>query len=592
MIIFQTLDGFEIDLTNYGLTFTEESDYFTDGIRKSYTFPISMQFDDETAAKLGLVNLDNVADYKIKIEGYLLLENDFFDGYMAINEVVDNLAEVTFFFGKETLSLFDKKLSQLPWPVIKTGGSLPDFAESQLSKSYPEVSHNFPKIYRPEIQSRTNYDKFQLFVNNYTGFAYPGNSIVTEDGEPVTYNRNVMAPAVYLMEILRLGFATEGLELRGTFAEDELMKKLVILPNSFFEFFVDPSQRRFWQFEFPDAQETVNNKTINVYEFNVTPTAEGTYVIGYKLDFPLGIANDFEFVITYGSTTLFSVNVKNQVLNLDDELVLNLVDTNSFEEVKVSLRISEQTNTIASLNSFSFNRKGGTVNEYPEEYSLSSFVPDMKFRTYFNIVKKWLNLEVTYYENSVYINYLDDAIQKLIFEDHSHLEIKKKRRKLNSNNLFKLSYPDGKEVLVAKTGQVYSDTDFTDNEIEKIDFEVLPIPVAENESIVTGVFPEETEARLIIGIYDGLLDNQPVLRDNINGVGIGLQNIYDRLHKVFLSFRANAEFFKETYYSSAYQPFNLKNGIFKYNAKHLVKMVRKRRISEDRWKVEQESESF
>ncbi|MGB5821482.1 MAG: hypothetical protein WBG90_18510 [Saonia sp.] len=592
MITFQTLDGYEIDLTSYGLTFNEESDYFNQGISKNYTFPISIDLDDDVADKLGLVNIDNIADHKIKIPGYLIVENDFFDAYIAINEVLKNKVELKFFYGKETLSLFDKKLSQLPWPIIDTGGSLLNFAKVQLQKSYPEATHNFPKIYRPEIRGDTNYEKFQLFVNNYTGFSYPSNSLVTENGEQVTYNRNVMAPAPYLLEILRLGFSTEGLELRGKFANDALMQKLVIIPKTFFEFYVDPLQRRFWQFEFPDAQETVGNKTINVYEFTVTPASEGTYLINYKLDFPKGIAQDFNLKITYGSSVLFSVNVQDQALNLDDELVLNLVDTSTFEEVKVSLRISEQTNTIAALNSFSFNLKGGTVNEYPQEYSLSSFVPNMNFRTLFNIVKTWLNLEVTYYENSVYINYLDDVIQNLIFEDHSGLEVEGKRRRLDSNNLFRLSYPNGKQVLVAKTGQVYNDTDFTDNEIEKIPFEVQPITVSENESVVTGVFPEDSDAKLLVGIYDGLVNDQPILRDALNGNGISLQNIYDRFHKVFLSFRANAELFKDTFEASIHQSFDLKKGIFKYNKKHLIKKIRKRLVNDETWKVDQESESF
>ncbi len=592
MIIFQALDNWQIDLTNFGLTFNEESDYFGGDISKSYTFPINMDLDDDLARKFGLVDLENISNYKIKINGYLLVDDDFYDAYVAINEVQGSKVELKFFYGKEILPVFDKKLSQLPWPTVDTGGSLTDYAESQLIKSYPAATHNFPKVYRPEIAQGANYKEFQLFVNHYASSQFLTNNYVVVEGESVPFNRNVMAPMAYIMEILRLGFQSEGLDMRGEFVNDAVFRKVVIIPDKYFDFYSDPAQRSSWSFEFYDSQETVDGKTINIYERTFTPTTEGSYFIKYKLAFPAGIADFFQLKITYGAEVLFFATAEGLPFNLEDVINLNLVDVVSFDDVKVELKLTEQSNTIANLNHFYYDFKGGNLNQFPTEYSLADFMPDITFRTFFNAIKKWANLDVTYYERSVYLNFLDNSIQRLTYDDHTGMQMPLPKRTLNTNNLFKLSYPDKREILVANSGQVYSSDGYTDNEIQTIEIPVLPLEVLENEGVVTGAYPKNGNADILLGIYNGIIDGQPAIVDKVGTRSLSLQNMYDNFYKYFLSFRANSEQYKDTFNAHITKRFNLKNGIFKYNKKHLIKSIRKRRISEQWWQIDQETESF
>tara|TARA_R110002167_G_scaffold364968_1_gene588374 strand:+ start:28551 stop:30314 length:1764 start_codon:yes stop_codon:yes gene_type:complete len=587
MILFQTLSGFQLDLTEYGFTFNEESDYFSEETSKSYTLPVNINIDDELATVLGLVDIENISGYTTKVEGCLTIDEVFYDAYISINVVQGTKAELKLFYGKETLSVFDKNLSELPWPVIDTGGSLVTYAKSILDKSYPEVDHNFPMVYRPSIKENANYDEFMLFVNYYGNSQFFTNNL---SGEEV-FNRNVMAPMAYIKSVLKLGFETEGLQLRGEFANDSFFDKVVLVPDNYFEEYSNLAKRQSWQFEYYDSQETVEGTTISIYERSFMPDETGTYSIKYKLNFPAGIASNFDFKITYGETNLFKASTNNKPLIIDDVLEINLDGTSPYEEIKVVLRISEQQNTIAALNYFVFDLKGGDVNEFPSEYSLSDFMPDMTFREYFTRIKNWLNLEATYLENAVVLNYMDNTLQKLVYDDHSHLEIPLPKRTLNKNNLFKISYDYGNTVMFDKDGKTYSDADYLDSEITSIDLQVLPVSVSENNGLITGAFPEENSG-LVLGIYDGLVSDKPVLRDQISYQDLSLQVVTSLFHKLSLKFRANSEQFNETYYARVHERFDLKHGIFKYNKKQLITSIKKNRISDKWWKITQVSESF
>lgn len=591
MIVFQAFDLWELDLTSYGITFNEDSDIFYSETKKNFTFPINIDLDDELAAKLGLVNLENIEDYNIKIPGYLFVDDTFYDAYIMINEVSKNKVELQFFYGTEVLSVFDKKLSQLPFPVINAGGDFRVHTASVVVKSYPETSHNFPMVYRPSIAERKNFEFFELFVNHYGVGGIKENSDVLVEGEPVIHNVNVVAPMPYLLEILKVGFASEGKEIRGEFPSDELFKKAVVVPENYFENYSNTASRVFWQFQFYTTQETIDFRTINVYEKLIPVIAEGFYNLRISINIPKGIANFFDLQVFYGATVLYSATSLNKALTIE-KTIYHIVAADDLDTFKVVLKVSEQVVAIGGLNNFTFHKEGGDVNIYPNEYTLADFMPDMTFRDFFNALKKWLALDVTYLENAVYLNYLNTSIQQKVFDDHSKLEDPDKKRTLNKNNLFKLYYTEEEQLLVANNGIIYSDEGYNESEIEELPFDAAPITVGQNASRITGVYPEEETPQILIGFYDGMVAGMPLLKDSINGRNLSLENVYETFHKYFLSFRANSEQYKDTFYAHVSNRFNLARGIYKYNKKHLIKTIRKRRVSEDWWKVDQESESF
>lgn len=591
MIKFQTTT-WAWDLSNLGLTFNEESDYFSDKISKSFSFPANVQLTDDVAIKLGLVNYNNVSSYKIKIYGFLTIDRQFYDAYLTINDVFGDNAEITFYYGKEVLPVFDKKLTSLQFGVT-VATDLPTFAKAQISKAWPEATHNFPKIFREDIKQNSDYEYFEYFMNNYVdndGWEFPENSIDLVESVPTVKNRNVMVPCTYLLEIIKVIFRTEGLEVRGEFVNHPLIKKIVQVPKLFFEKF-SVTQFETYSFDFYTRQETLNGKTINVYEHIHTPLSEGSFSIKFRVNMNNAQAAYFSLKITQNFITLYEASSINKQVAISETLDINIVNTSVFDDIKIELRLYAQYNTIAATNNFTYEFKEGRLNVFPETYTVADFMPDLTVREFINRIKTWFNLKFDYTQNAVYISFLDNALEFLTYQNKSHLEIPKPKRTLISNNLFKLSYPDKQEVLYSSEGQIYTVTDFVDQETTPIEMKVLPLQVSENYNSVTAVYPKEEED-LMFCLYDGLVDEEPLAISKIDNISLTLQDITANFWRKWLKFRANSETYKDSFYMHISEELDIKKGLFKYNKKHLIKSIRTKRINEENWQVDVESETL
>ncbi|MDO6813837.1 hypothetical protein [Tenacibaculum soleae] len=597
MIKFQTLN-FELDLTNKGISLQENSNYFSDSISKSFSMPFSISLTGEVAEKLGLVNINNVSSYANKIYGNVIVDNSFYEGYISINEIEDTIAELTLFYGKEVLAVFDKKLIQLPFPVVLAQGGLPTFAKNQLTKQWPEATHNFVKIFRPKLKEETNYEAFDNYLNNYkfnattSQWEFPTNSIENVEGVNTALNKNVMCPMPYLLEVLRVGFASEGLEMRGDFVNKKLNKKLVLVPKLFFQQF---SESQFSDYSFSDFtfQETINGNTVNVYKRIHTPTDIGSFTLKMRLNMSNAIARYFHLTVKQNGVVLYDAFSENKQVIINETLSINIVNTTIYYDIEVELRLSYQDGSIANYNNFKYEYKEGQLNIFPTTYSLADYLPNITFRDLVNRVKNWQNLRFDYTDNAVYINYLENITDDLIYADKSHLEDPDKKRTLSKQNLFVLKYSgkDDTEIMVDKTGQIYDKTDFVDAETEELTLNVTPLEVKENYGTVTGVYPEE-ETDIMLTLYDGLIADEPLSVDNIDNVKLNVQDIFLNFWQKWLKFRANSETYKDSFTLPVSEVLNIKQGIFKYNKKHLIKSIRKKRISKKLWEVNTESETF
>lgn len=593
MIKFQT-DAWEWDLSNLGLTFNETSDYFSDKISKSFSFPVNVYLVEDVAVKLGLPNHNNIKSYQKKIYGYLIIDTKFYDAYLFINNLKGNRAEITFFYGKETLEVFDKKLSDLPFAATYATGGLTVFAKAQLAKEWPEATHNFPKIFRDEIQGRSYYEAFQFFMNNYTQnlgtWNFVTNSIVTIEDVETPQNRNVMVPCTYLLEILRVMFKYEGLQIKGEFTQHPLVKKLLYVPKNFFEKFA-VTQFEDYSFGFFTSQETLNGNTINVYQKTHTPATIGTYSLKFKLNLSNAQARYFSLTVVQNGVTLYQASSTNKQVVINENLEINVIDDLAFFDIVVTLKLNEQDNSIEPYNSFSYEFKEGRLNVFPYAYNIANFMPNMKCRDFVNKIKTWFNLKLDYTANAVYITFLDNQLENIIFKNKTHLEEPEPTRTTYENNLFKLSYPDGQEVFYSADGQIFTTTDFVESETTPIDMDVLPLEVRENYGNVTAVYPED-EGDLMFCIFNGPVDGNNVAVDNIENQTLTLQDITQTFWKKWLKFRANSETYKDSFTMHISEQLDTKTGIFKYNKNHLIKSIRTKRIDEENWRVDVESETL
>lgn len=596
MIVFKT-NAWSWDLTNYGLDFTEESSYFEDVLTKSYSFPITVELNEDTAHKLGLAHLEGITDYDNKIYGTLIKDSNFYEAYIAINHFVGDKAEITFFYGKETLAVFDKKLKDLPFSVsVAPGNDLRAYAKTQLSSPWPTASHQFISVFRDDISSKSNYKAFEGWVNNMkysdglSSWYYEQNANELEEGETVAKNRNVMSPMTYLLEVLKVGFKTEGLDIRGELVADNFFKKVLLVPQNFMEQFA-VTQYLNYSFGNYTTQEQNGNQTLNVYQQTHVPQNTGSYSLKIKLNFNSLMAQYFKLTVTLDGTTLYEVVSENTTVIINETLDINIENENVLDDIVVTMKLVQQTNAISQFNNFTYEYKEGQLNVFPSVYTIADYMPDLTFREFFNRIKNWLNLDPVYTENAVYLNFLENAIDNFKYTDRSHLEGPKPKRYSNKNNLFKICYPTGEEVLVNKNGQTFDDSDIVDDEKETLDFEVLPLTVTDNFGKVTAVYPEDEED-LMFTLFNGPVAGENLAASSVDNRTFSVQDIYTWFWQKWLRFRANSETVKDSFMMHATEAIDLREGEFKYNTKRLILSLRKKRVSTEWYKVDVTAETF
>lgn len=594
MILFRA-NGFELDLTLFGLSLNDESNFFVDNLLKSYSFPFQISLLDDFVRNIGFPNLENNDDPSASVTGILLIDEDYFPATLRFGEIRGEEIEATLYYGEEDLPIYSTKMSQLPWP-INLVTSLQALFNKHVDAGWPAVTHNFPMIYRPGIRETTNYENFQYFVNLTTSTNFVQNTITGSDPDFVYNNFNVLSPCPYLLELLRFGFASSGRKVKGEVFQDERLKRLFYIPEKYIEKFKGSTYDD-WQFSVPDRTVTIDNVLMGVYERFITPAASGTYLYKLSLNLDPVIAKYFKLRVfrkdgtTSEETIYYFAESRLNRVSIEHDLEVNIKDASEFDPVWVELTLPYRSTSIKPYNSFEMSFKEGKLNELiGTSYTLSDFVPDMTFGEFVNAIKNWLNLDIQIDEENAYINFQDNILADLPEADHTHLQELYPRIVRNGNRLFKLSYSNGDEVMVDSTGQVYSDIDRQDQDVITIKMETQIAKVTSNENFVTAVYPEE--GGLCFGIYDGLVGTRNLTIDRYEEFTGKVESVYQAFWKNWLFRRTTNVTITDKFLANKFEMLSLRSRIFKYNRILLPKVIRKRRRQENYWEVEMEAESI
>lgn len=593
MITFYADAGFVLDLTDTRITLVEENPLFYNYFIRNYTWPFRKRIDDDTSRKLGFIDIDNVGDYEVKFYGKLLIDDTFDEAYLLITDQVDNVIEGSIYYGRETLALLDKPLNQLPFPVINTN-DLRIHARSVIDLQYPEVGYNFPMIIDQKFSETSKYEKFEGFINNYREGNFVNNSIEAEniDGQltAVVYNRNLMVPFPYLMEILKVGFASENMVMLGSFVSDQVNEKIMVFTEKYLEKF-QSSLPDF--FQFTTTTEIWNAGIISAdFTRNYVISLTGSYRIKILINIPVQIQVD-EFKVLYNFEEIYSSD--SNVIN--HELTLNVESIDDLGTLQFSLDLrmassnsSNSIGDISAFNSFNFQFSDGELNIFPNNFSLAEIMPDMTFGSFLNKIKNWLNLEVLYHKNTVIINYIESKFLHTKFKNRSHLELEEPSRKFNQHKLYKLMTGNG-SLIISKNGIENDSLGYREEDIIKIDIGLELMPVEGFQDIFTAVKKDSGESFKLF-LYDGLQNDLPVTVSSVFDRNYLIEEVHARFWKKWLLFRLNSELYKDKFPLHISEPMNISDGRYKYNKKHIIKKIKKRRKSEEEWEVEVESETL
>ena len=594
-MILQT-DFFKKDLSLYGVSLKIKSLLFTDNIYESYSLPFVISDASDIIAQLGLPTLNNVIETQSAISGMLMFYDDYFKCKFYINSHKKNKLKCRLTFADNKPDVFKLKLKDLRWTNIFTL----DFhahAEATISQSWPETPCQFPMIYDPGIAEKDDYEKFQGFINNYyvnvatsqtfTGFVE--NEYITEtvDGqsEDVPYNRNVMKPCVYLLEILRQGYRLTGKQVIGDFINDQLIKKIVYNPESFIENF-DSSQNQTFIFSQPDSYLTIG-PTRNKYVTTFNPQSEGTYKLNIKVNLPSSLAANFYLKIEAGDETVKLYESNLSRVNIDDDLEVNIDNVTSIPDIEVTLIIPFTTTDIAEYNSFEIASDDGKLNIFPNFYNLANFMPDMKFGEFVNFIKNWFNLDIQTFDSYVKIDFLEDNITNRAKVDHEHLKVDDAEFISNENKAYKLTYSNDEQVIVARQGEIFDElNNDTNQELVEINIDAKPLISEFNKQILTA-FDSGDRSKFDFMVYEG---------DNYNRVAssgdLFIQQLYQKYWKKWLRTRINSKTIKDKFTCSIHEKTDINFIYKKYNELIIPKEINKKIINKEAMEVDFEGETL
>ena len=232
MIIFYT-DNFELDLSTEKITFIEENSLFYDYFLRSHSLPFSFTLDDDLLKKLGFMTDYNARPETLRFDGKLLKNDTFENAYLIISSQKGRTLQGSLYYGKASLPLLETPLSELPFTEVSTT-NITTHALDIIDKHWPETTYNFPMIIDKEFGANSDYEAFRGFKNLYENGAFVNNIIYNPPGtnEYIPSNYNIMTPCIYLVEILKVGFESANMIIRGDLINDLAFHKLVYDPEN------------------------------------------------------------------------------------------------------------------------------------------------------------------------------------------------------------------------------------------------------------------------------------------------------------------------------------------------------------------------
>lgn len=578
MILFTT-DNYQLNLTNIKITFIEESSFFFDSFYKNYTPPFFLPMDDETAVKLGLINVENISSYSVKHAGTLLIDFELFDAYFLI-EVENENIEATLYFGKLSLPYLEKKLSDFTWPTINATNFLA-YINDNLSKAWPDVPCNYPMVIDNFTKEENDYDAFLGFANNYTGGSFVLNSL----DEGVANNKNIMVPYVYIMEILNRCFSSSGVSVIGDFTQNKANNYLLLDPNMHLESF-STTLEEVYVLSTPSDQYISNNILISEYTKEHTIYSKGVFSLKVAFNLPK-TENVKTFKILQDDVVIYETDE----LNVNKEFTFTKEETTGTINVKVLLELESTGLDISDYNNFHFDKTDGKVNIFKRTFSLSEVMPDITFGGFLSFLKNWFNLNITYKNDYVIIDYVEQNFYELDFIDETAFEVPKPKRSFSQEKVYKLKY-NNDELIIGKGGITDNLDGVRDEDIFEIDMQVHLLPITEKDEIITAERDEDVDFGILLykGLNsDGLPTATSFVEDNKT---FSLREIHDLFWKKWIYFRTNSEEYTDEFTAHLLDSFSLDKGRFKYNKKHINKSISKSRISEEFYKYTIVSETL
>jgi len=625
---------FELDLSSLNITDTEQNHWFSDSIFSKYSLPFTINLTDETAALFNFLDEYNVSNFETLFEVIYVHYDIMTKAIFEIENLDDGKLSCTIRYGFDEFPNFHKKLSELPLQVLEVD-DIYQHAKTVITKAYPVVNYNFPQIHVDKIddpEDDETWFAFENILNNYKDGEFLENEV--DELEEITYNRNIMQPLPYLLHVLKAGFAEQNYELKGSFSEHPLIKKLLLY-----------SEREYYKNNIPDSIElglmfSEDDYKVSEQELSFTgmygnlqyiwKKFERTAVIPLKGKYrisgdvvltkvsPNSSANlisqckvFFNDVLVYHyvhNPSSFGINgINRKTINIDveietpvdtvaDEVRIEVSTTDfNFESDNISLQIHEIVSD-TSVNPIIMHDESGEVipsvrNE--NKVDLPRAVPDMTFGELVTMLKNWFNLDFTPKGNEIWIDFLEENINYSDTFDLSAFEVPRPYIGFQKGMSFVLRFQEI-ESDTYKFPPVYQSYNTITNEgfvkddkTNEINVNAVPLPLVYRREVLTAHSFLKDESKPFFVLYNGLVDGLNLTENNTE---LQMPNIHELFWRKWFNFRINATLFKWTFKANFEDLIGLRKKAFAYRNYHFIKSINKTETSPDEFEIEIETE--
>lgn len=598
---------FEIDLSNLKITDLEQNSNFSDTLFVKTSYPFEIDLTDEMN-----ISLDFIREYTTRPETiYDVLychHNRLEKAVFEIEEIPDGKLSCVLQFGFEQFPSWDKQLSELSLDkfALPNGTTIYQHANTIVPQTWPNVNYNFPQIHTDKIDTEDEvWSAFEKIINNRKLGVFTENSVdIVED---ITYNRNIVQPLPYLLYVIKKGIEDANFTLHGDILQDVKLKKRLIYADT--EYYTTATQNSISVFIMSeDATFSAPNKATYYKSINIP--APGKYrIIGQIHLFTQSLISDNNILqIKYRNVVLYQFGISgvaevllNNHFTKDVNVVFEtLVDLNPNEIVITSVQRHTLDQVIVQLDINPIRLHDNTGTAIPtilnlNEINLPKAVPQMTYGDLINRVKNWFNYGFYVVGSQVFMNKINDEVNNGELISFEEFQIKNPLRQFQKGMSFLLKFTeienkDFQFLPVFQNASTVLNADYiVDDKTNTIEIDALPLPLL-FRGVQTAYALENNSSKLYLVKYDGLFQNKNLCQDNsdIHLPVIHIENWYEWFKRQIFGITFKWSFITHSIHVAG---LSVKNKLYCYQNRHLIKTIQKTEVLPDVFQVEIETQA-
>lgn len=604
---------FELDLSPFKVSDTEENNWFSDSFFTKYSFPFEIDLTDDLD-----IALEFISQYNTNPQTYFELKyvhnNQIEDAILEAESLQEKLS-LTLRFGFEQLPSFDKTLSELSLEKfdLPSGTTIFEHAQTIITKTWPEVNYNFPQIHVDKYDpTDALWNGFGSIINNRVSGVFLENTVDTV--EDITYNRNVIQPLPYWIHILQRGMLDGGYTLAGGILNDERLKRACLFGDV--DYFSKPTtQEPITISQMSEDAVDVNYDNSNhtkaqKYYYHTTLTTPGKYNISGSVRAMRRSNFSAYFFIKYRNRILFSVyasdtsmfhgsTLRSYDVDVSFETIVDMnvndITIENYQAFTTEESIIDLTISLVRVNDTSGVAIPTIINE--NKVDLTKAVPNITFLDFIKVVKNWFNYDLTIIGKQAIMNPIQYQINYSDALDLRFTEIKKPLRKFTQGISFLLKFADidNKEFVFLpvfhELDSVVNSNYVIDDKTTTIEINALPLPLLTRNGAQSAYALESNDSKVYLVNYDGIYNGNNLAKTNEEYC---LPSVHLQYWYKWFNFQINAQGFNwsfKAWQESIYE-LKVKTKIFVYNKIHIIKTINRTEIQPDLFEIDIETKGL